>query len=405
MIKLKISNPNLSGEEKTVLTSDYSSGTSLSVRNSDNFTVNWFAVVGEPGQERTELKRVTAKPNATSLTIVSALSFSHPKSSPIYRSHYDQISLERKPSGGSFSEVAKYDIEWDNDDRKTFIAVSVGTSTDTYKWRFYNSSSGEYTDYSDELAGTGVARDEAGHVIELVRKNPITQNVDDETLLIYMSDFQELVYDEVPKAWWFQKQGTEVATVASDYTYPITSNWSDFLSMKFVLYNYTVSGSSVDETYPLTYSPLNEFYNLKSDSNQATDDYAKYWTILPPDTNSADGYIGLHPTPKTANCGIIPIYQFELTALDSFGDTIVVPYQKGYVDYVLYRIFDDIKNDEGKAAAYNARVARDIVALKRRSRRQLGQQELFRFRGVRGWSTMYGENMRGDWQSRKENYW
>lgn len=407
MIRLKISNPDLSGEEKTFLTSDYSSGTSLTVRNSDNFTTNWFAVVGEPGQERSEIGSVSSLASATNITLSAGLSFSHPKSTAVYRSHYDKISLEREPSGGSYAAVSgsPFDIEWDNDDKKTFISISAGTSTDTYRWRFYNSNSAEYTDYSDELAGTGVARTQAGHVIELVRKNPLTKNVDDETLLVYMTDFQELVYDEVPKAWWFQKQGTSVATVASDYTYPITSNWSDFLSMKFVLYNYTVSGTSIDETYPLTYSPLNEFYNYKSDSNQGTDDTARWWTILPPDSSSADGYIGLHPTPKTANCAIIPIYQFELDTLDSFGDTLVIPYQKGYVDYILYRIFDDIKNDEGKAAKYNTRVARDIIALKRRSKRQLGQPELFRWRGLRGYSRLYGDNAGGDWQIHKENYW
>ena len=404
MIKLKISNPNLSGEEKTFLTSDYSSGTSLSVRNSDSFTVNWFVVVGEPGQERTELKRTTALPTATSITILSALSFSHPKSTPVYRSHYDQVSLERKPSAGSYAEVSgsPFNIGWDNDDNKTFIAVSAGESTDTYRWRFKNSVSAEYTAYSDELAGTGVARTQVGHVINLVRKNPITKNVDDETLLTYASDFQELVYDEVPKAWWFQKKGTAVSTAASDYDYPITSNWSDFLSMKFVLYRY-ISGD-IDETYPLTYSPLNEFYNYKADANQSTDDVAHWWTILPPDSNSADGYIGLHPTPKTDDCYIIPVYQYEISALDSFGDTLVIPYQKGYVDYILYRIFDDIKNDPDKANIYNTRVARDINALKKRARRQLGQPELFRWRGQRGWSKMYGDNAKADWQLSKENY-
>lgn len=406
MIRLKISNPNLSGEEKTFLTSDYSSGASLTVRNSDNFTTNWFAVVGEPGQERTETKDVSSLSSSTDITLSGALSFSHPKSTPVYRSHYDQISIERKASGGSYAEIAegKIDIEWDNDDRKTFVSISAGQSTDTYRWRFYNSVTAEYTAYSDELAGTGVARDEAGHVINLVRKNPITNNIDDETILTYMTDFQELVYDEVPKAWWFQKEGDEVATAADTYSYSVDANWSDFLSIKFVLYHYTVSDSDIDETYPLTYSPLNEFYNYKADSNQATDDVARWWTMLPPDSDSANGYIGLHPTSKTANCGIVPIYQFELGTLDSFGDTLVVPYQKGYVDYILYRIFDDIKNDEGNAAKYNARVARDILAIKRRSRRQLGQPELFRWRGTRGWSKQYGDNAGGDWQLHKENF-
>lgn len=402
MIKLKISNPQLSGEERTFLTSDYSSGSSLSVRNSDNFTSNWFAVIGEPTQERTELKTVNSTPTATSITLSGALSFSHPKSSPVYRSQWNQVALERKPAAGVYAEVAKYNIEWDNADGKTYITVGGGSSTDTYKWRFYNSNTGDYTEYSDELTGTGVTRVQAGQLLDKIRKNPIVKNVDDETLLDYASDFQDLVYEEVPKAWWFQKKGTPVATAASDYDYPITSNWSNFLSMKFMLYRY-INGA-IDQTYPLTYAPLNEFYNYKADNTQSTDDAVRWWTELPPDTNSADGYIGLHPTPKTANCFLIPVYQFKLTAIDSFADTLVIPSQKGYLDYIFYRVFDEIKNDETNASKYNSRVNRDIIALKKRARRQTGQPELFRWRGTRGWSTMYGDNSKIDWQQFKENY-
>lgn len=404
MIKLKITNPNLSGEEKTFLTADYpGSGSTLSVRNSDNFTVNWFAVVGEPGQERTQLKRVTALPGATSLTIASALSFSYPKSTPVYRSHYNQISLERKPSGGSYSEVAKYDIEWDNDDKKTFIAVGAGVSTDTYRWRFYNSASGEYTDYSDELLGTGVRRNSLAYVLDQVQRNPLAKNVDIAIMTDYANDFQELVYDEIPKAWWWQREGTALATVANTYEYSISTYFNDLLSIKFLRYRY-ISGD-IDETYLLNYIPLNEFYAMKSDANQSSDDAVKSWTFIPPDTDSVKGYIGVHPTPETTACRIMPVYHVEPTALTQFGDTLLVPHPKAYIDYVLYRIFDDIKNEDNLAAKYNQRVARNILALKKRSRRQLGQNDLFRFRGTRGASRLYGENINMDWQTAKENYW
>ena len=92
-MKIKVSNPNLSGEERSYLTADYSSGTTLTVRNSDNFTVNWFVVVGEPGQEQTELRKVTAVPTDTTITIASAMRFSHPKSTAVYRSQWDDITF------------------------------------------------------------------------------------------------------------------------------------------------------------------------------------------------------------------------------------------------------------------------------------------------------------------------
>jgi hypothetical protein len=404
MIRIKISNPDLSGEEKTNLDADYSSGTTLTVRNSDNFTTNWFAVVGEPGQERTEADYV-ASTTSTTIVLNSGLSYSHNKSAPVYRSHYNQVSVERKPSGGSYAQIAEglIDIEWDNSDKNTFVTISAGQSTDTFKWRFYNSVTSEYTAYSDELAGTGVARNQLGHIIELVKKNPIAKNVDIETIISYANDFQDVAYDEMPKAWWFQKTGTAISTVADTYTYSIDDNWSDLLSIKFVLYRY-VNGS-VDETYPLTYSPLNEFYNKKTDANKPSDDYVKYWTFKPPDSSSAKGYILLDPTPDTTSCYIQPIYQFELTALDSFGDEIVVPYQKGYTDYIFYRIFNDIKNDTNNAVKYNKIVEGDLIALRKRARRQLGQPELFRWRGIKGWSKMYGGDQVRRSSTANELFW
>lgn len=403
-MRLKISNPDLSGEERTYLTSDYSSGTTLTVRNSQGFTDNYHVIVGEPGQEQTEEMDINGTPStATTITIGSALSFSHPKSCPVYESQYDQINLWRKPAGGSYSNNQTVDIDWDSPDHKTLISVTGGLSTDTYKWRMYNSATGNYSSYSDELAGTGLSRYKLGYVIKQIRKNSVARNIDDETMVAYANEFQALVYDEVPKAWWFVKEGTAVSTVADTYKYSISDNWSDFVSMKYLLYNY-VSGD-ISDTYPLSEIKLSEMYNYKTDANQASDNVAKYWAFYPPDSSSAKGYLGIHPTPEDTTCYIKPVYHFDLTDMDSFGDTIVVPYPKGYIDYVLYRIYDDIKNDTSQANNYNARVARDIVALRRRAKRQMGQPGFNLFRGHRGLSRLFGEGGRRSSTTDVESFW
>lgn len=389
-IRVKISNPSLLREEKTYITLDYSSGTSLAVRNNNNAATNSFAIAGEPGQERTESKSITSTTGASTITLSGAYSFSHPKSTPVYIFLYDQISFERKPSGGSFAEISgsPFSIDWDNADNKTIITVPSGASTDTYRWRLKNSVTGAYSDYSDSLPGTGIARNKLGYILQQVKINPITRGIEDHVLIDYANDFQALVYEQMPKAWWFVKEGDLVSTVADEYRYSIDDNWSDFLSMKFMLFNY-VSGD-ISDTYPISYVPLQEFYNMKADANQATDDRLKYWTLLPPDTNSSKGYLGFHPTPKTANCFLKPVYQFELTNLNSFNDTIVVPEPKGYIDYILMRIHDDIKSDATNAGKYEDRMARSLLGLKKRSRRQLGQAEMFRYRGHKGFSKQYG---------------
>lgn len=404
-MKIRITNPSPEQEEATFLTSDYSSGTTLTVRNSDDFTTSWFAVIGKPGQEQTEAKQISATPTATTITISGALNFSHGRPTPVFKSQWDKVSFERKPVSGSYSEVSgsPFDIDWDDPDLSTLIFISNGVSTDTYKWRFYNSALGTYSDYSDELAGTGLTRYKVGYLIQQVKKNPMAGAVDDESIIDYFNDFQDKVYDEMPKAWWFSKEGTAIATTADAFKFSISTNWSDFFSVNYVLYRY-VNGST-DETYPLTFEPPQSFYNFKSDANQASDDYARYWTFYPPDGSSDKGYIAIHPTSDTTACYVKPVYFFELTRLDSFGDTVVIPYPKGYIDYALYRIFDDLLQDGDNAVKFDGRVKSDLKSLRIRAKRQKGQHELFRFRGVRAWSRMFGEGGMSSSSTSVENNW
>lgn len=406
MAKLKIYNPDLRYEEQTYLEADYSSGTTLTVRNNEGFTDDWFVVVGEPGQEQTEARQIDSTTGNTTITLASALRFSHPKSTPVYLSRWDQWEVRRSStSGGTYTAITNspFSIEWDDASLSTTVVDDAGATTDYYKWRAYNSVTATYSSYSDPLPASGLLRSQVGYLIEQVRLNPLAKSVDDDTIIRYFNEFQELVYEEMPTAWWFHKTGTDVSTAASDYDYSIDDNWDDFLSMDYLLYRY-VSGS-LENIYPLTWSPLPEFYNLKADQNQADDDNVKYWTLLPPDSSSAKGYIGIHPTPETADCYIRPVYNYEPSDLNSFGDTIVIPKPKGYVDYALYRICDDIKMDEENANKFNSRVRASIVSLKKRARRQLGQPEFQRFRGQRGWSRLFGEQTGLNSSDARENYW
>jgi hypothetical protein len=405
-MKFKIYNPDLTSEERTFLDADYSSGMSLTVRDNGGFTDNWFVVIGEPGQEQTETKRISSTSTNTTITIPSACKFAHPKSTPIYLSRWDQWAVERSSSSSSgFATISTspLNIEWDEHDLTTLVEDDTGTTGHYYKWRPYNSYLNTYGTYSDVLAGTGLAKDQVGYLITQVKRSPLSKEIDDDVIIEFFNDFQDLVYEEVPEAWWFTKQGASVSTVAGDYDYAISSNWEDFKAMKFMLYNYVNGSTSV--TYPLTWSPPAEFYNLKMDANETDDDYVKYWSLLPPDGTSARGYIGLHPTPKTTACYLKPVYFFELDQLDSFGDTVYIPKTKGYVDYALYRIADEIKLDTANADKFLNRVKGSIIALKRLTNRQLGQKEFTRFRGHRGWSRMFGEQTGMSSTQARELYW
>jgi hypothetical protein len=397
---LILDNPDITKAEQSYLTVDYASGVTLTLRNNDGFTSNWFAVVGEPGQEQTEGKGISSSTGNTVITLAGALKFSHPKSCPVYLSQWDKVSVERKLTG-AYSTISgsPFDLEWDDEDSTTTIPGI--DSTYTYRWRFYNSLTASYSDYSGEILGSGLSRNQAGYVIQKIRLNPIADGVGDETLYQYMNDYQDLVYENIPKAWWFKKEGTEVATAVDTYKYSISTYWSDLESVDQVLYRY-VSGDT-DNLYILKFATLAEFYNLKCDTNQTSFDGATKWSFLPPDANSNLGYIGIHPTAATVTCYLKPIYYRKLPDISGFSDTLYIPNTKGYEDYALYRIYDDIKSDQTNATKYSTRVGASIIALKRRTRRQLGQNELFRYRGQRGWNNMFGNATYSD--SLRERYW
>ena len=199
-----------------------------------------------------------------------------------------------------------------------------------------------------------------------------------------------MVYERMPKAWWFQREGSQVSTAASTYKYSISANWSDLGAVKYMMYRY-INGSN-DRSYPLTFRTELEFRNFKADSTRRDSDNVTAWTLYPPDESSPKGYIALEPTPETTACYLYPVYYIALDDISNFADTLVVPRPKGYVDYALYRIFDDIKQDEANASKFYSRVEGTMDALKQRSKRQLGQREHTRFRGQQGYQDLYGNN-------------
>lgn len=401
---LKIQNPSLKGRERTYLTSRYSSGTTLTVANTDNFSANRTAVTGVPGEEKTEAKKISSIPGSTSLTISAALNFTHPVNTPVFESKWDQIQVQRKASGGSFANISgsPFEIDWDNEDGFTYVDISTGFSlTDTYRWQFISSGAGDESGYADVLIGTGLARNSVGYAIKMIRQNPVAKNIAGEVVVEYFNDLHDEEFENNPEAWYLQKEGDEISTVADTATYNISSNISDFGRMKYLMYHYT--SGDVEDIYPLNEISEIEMRNRKSDQNQSSDDNAIDWSFYPPDSNSAKGYIVLDPTPDTANQGIVPIYYQELDAVDSYGDTLVIPKLKTYVDYGLYRIYEDIEDDI-TANKYEARVRRDLTGLKSRQHRQVGQKIFMKFMGHKGAKRLFTQR-RGTGQTEKELYW
>lgn len=149
-----VSFPDIYAFEKTYLSGDEAiAQTVLSVISSENFAANEFIVIGTPGAEQTEIRKISSVATGT-ITVTAAITFDHAQGTEITFIPFDQIEVySSSSSGGSFSLLSAVNIRADA--LETYYPRTSDASTVYYKARFKNSQNTTYSDYSDEVAATG----------------------------------------------------------------------------------------------------------------------------------------------------------------------------------------------------------------------------------------------------------
>lgn len=163
---LHIRNPIDAIEEVTALTQTASAGdATLQVLNPEGIVADDYVLVGQLAEEQTELKKVSSV--STSITLTSTISFAHGPGIVISKILYNQVEISYKTTlNGSWSVITTLDLE--PDDEFTVYNHTTGVVGNYYRVRFYNSTSGNYTDYSDTLSGTGLTTDQVGPMVDYV---------------------------------------------------------------------------------------------------------------------------------------------------------------------------------------------------------------------------------------------
>lgn len=222
--------PDYSSFEKTYLSGDEASGqTVLSVLGGSNFAANQYIVIGTPGAEQTEIRRISSV-TASSITISSATSFDHNQGTLIVFLPFDQIELySASSSGGSFSLLDTFSIRADANE--TYYQRASDANAVYYKARFKNSNDTTYSDYSDEVAATGYSFNTIGAVkrralMQLGEK--IGPNLTDEFLSESLFEGRREV-EALLKKWSFRKSfDTDIANLAEgQYRVAVPSNLRD----------------------------------------------------------------------------------------------------------------------------------------------------------------------------------
>jgi len=145
--------PSLQGNNSSFLEADVASGISSLTANGSFFSANQYIIVGQPGQEKSEIIKISSVTNTT-ITLATSTIFAHNRGDVITVIEYNQIVPERATSiSGSYSALTTIDIN--PQVTETYLQRTGDATTDAYQFRFYNSTSGLYSGYSDAVVASG----------------------------------------------------------------------------------------------------------------------------------------------------------------------------------------------------------------------------------------------------------
>lgn len=171
---MRVNHPDVSLSEQTWLSLPATAAdATLTVQSNNTFAVNDYITVGVLGQERTELRKVSAVAGATSITLTgSALIFDHPTNIPVTQIRYNKIKVYASSSeNGSFTEISGSPFDIDVDKLFTSIYNPSETSSTWYKITYFNSSNFLESDYSDTMRATGPSEGSVRDLITSVRRD------------------------------------------------------------------------------------------------------------------------------------------------------------------------------------------------------------------------------------------
>ena len=349
MRTIRIPNPRLVNTERTFLDADYTVlDTTLTVVNNTNFATNDYAVIGEVGEEKTEQQLVAGITGATTITLTAPYyALNHTKTTPIYKSKWNQIILEYKVGSGNWTPITAFDIQWNN--LETYYFHTVGDDTYSYRFKFSNSTTAVVSEYSPTVLGTGFTPLQVGAMIINVRRklrDPNRQRFSDTDIIALLQQAQTDIQLRIPKLWFLKvdtfETGTGIAAIASQDVYDLSA-YTDFLYLDKIKYQF-VNGATTT-LYDL--SPLSdtEFDQFKQIVGQPEDDNVQRVKLLPPTTSNLQGSFKVDPIPKTSGVSTFyPVYYRKFSELNDVSDTTDLPFPQILEDYAAFRLHQLLGN-------------------------------------------------------------
>lgn len=343
---INIAHPEL-GVQKTFSTSETTASSVLSlVENNDGFAASDRVLFGIYGQERTEMVTLSGITGNSQLDHTTGPLFSHPARTQIAQMEFDQIEISRADSaGGVYSVLTTIYLNVDETD--TEYNDTAGSTTSWYKVRYKNSITEIYSDYGDEIQGTGFTDDSLGSMVNEVLEDfgdPQSTQVSRESVRNYLNaGVRKLIQSIIRTYPDFRTNYTTQALTASTASYSLPQY---FLAFKRVDVNYSSSDST--GAYKARFGGEELGYPNTTFSQQEP-----YVSIR------ANNFI-LRPTP-TSSSGYAFIWYWDYPApMTNDTDEHGLPYgaRDIIVSYALYRIW--LTQDQDKSTSFKTKMNDEI---------------------------------------------
>lgn len=341
---LTLLNPETTDLEKSYLSTAYSVGAvTILVKNNDRFVANDRIMIGEMGQEKTEVVTVSNVSADGNTMTIGATVFSHEAEAPVYKLRFDQARFYRSTttSDGVYSLLTTVNLDVDNANLSTLYDDTTGLATYYYKMTVYHSISTLESAYSDPIGGSGWQRYQVGNIIDEILQEVSDineQNVTRSELLGYFNDVNDDLQNRVSRPYDFLRTRSNLTrTAATNYiNFPVDSNGRETM-WKFDRMDYNFLDNSVtpavNTTTTITVIPETEFRNYFSDntiSSTTETDATPYRMCL--DT-AVNRFRFSAPFSTTSSTAFYLYYWKYFNVINSEGDVIETPTAKIYKLY------------------------------------------------------------------------
>lgn len=236
-------------------------GTTLTVKNNGGFAQNDFILLGKIGEEKTEIKRITAAVTAgTSLTI-AGVTFAHDIDTPVYKIDYDQVAFYNSatttaPAVGSY--ITNGRIALDPTQDYTYFEDTVNTTGYGFT-RFYDATAASYSVVSIAVPYTGYTKRMLRYMRNRIRRlinEPTDELIKDDEIDEEINTAQEEFAHL--RLWSVLEDTKSFSTVANQYEYSLASDVHTLYDAKF-------------DTQPLAVIDVHRWNILRWDSDISGD--------------------------------------------------------------------------------------------------------------------------------------